>query len=107
LRYEVSRSRNTILQLDEILGTRALRNSAHRNRVKSHTRTTTDPQTTTTLTIVAQQQLHGRPERTHQVLFAHDRLSHHHDDADRLVHDLLKHADRHPTSIATSTYRYK
>ncbi len=107
LRHEVSRSRDTVLQLDEILRTGALRNSANRNRLKSHTGTASDPQTTTTLTIVAQQQLNGCPERAHQVLVAHDRSTHHHDDADRLAHDLLKHADRHTTSIASRTHRYE
>ena len=53
----------------------------------------------------AQQKPNRAPKRAQQMLLVADRLTRHHDQADRLIDDLLAHTNRHPVSVPTTLNR--
>jgi hypothetical protein len=91
LRHEVRGTGKPILELHNFTGRGFARRFMKGDGLEVHASAAPDAKLITTLVVVAQQEPHSRPESTHQVLLGRDRLAHHHDRADRLVDDLLKH----------------
>jgi hypothetical protein len=68
LGHEISRTSNTILQCDDVLGSKIVRYHLSSNRVKTHTRAAADAQAATALVMLSQQDASCRPERADQML---------------------------------------
>ena len=101
LRGEISGTCDAILQLQEIIWRRILRDDLGGDVLDPDPRPAPDTKSVAAFMALAQQNPCRGPERPEHVLLGADGPAHHHDHADSVVHDFFEHLLRQSAGVAT------